>query len=128
MDPRNFIKNPINGLPDFDQCDIPHVMHLVSRIKHSQALDQFNLQRAKLSLAQRFGATLHPYVHPKQNTKSRRALIRAYVKKIQHHYLATNEDFIKKIDDEILRLRWRSTISAPTNQAQLSIGAAPQPF
>ena len=73
-------KNPIHGLPDFDTQGPEDVFQIINSLRHSQALDRFNLHRAKLSLAHRYVASMYPYIHPQQNTRSRLKAIRAYVK------------------------------------------------
>ena len=103
-------------LPDFDAHVQEDVFKMIINLNHSQDLNRFSLHRTKLSLAKRYTLSMDPYIYPQQSTRSRLKTIRAYFKRIPNPYLNTNEDFIRKINQEILRQRWISNILTPTTK------------
>ena len=126
MDPQRILNNPINGLANFDELETMEVFLKIGEIKKSQTLDRINLHRAKSALAKRYAKLLEPYAQTHKTTRARLTFIRAFTKTLPYYYLARNEDFIRKIDTEIIRIRWKdnyfvkqdpSSSTQPPNEA-----------
>ena len=107
MDPQRILNNLINGLANFDELETMEVFLKIGEIKKSQTLDRINLHRAKFALAKHYTKLLELYAQTHKTTRARLTFIRAFTKTLPYYYLARNEDFICKIDTEILRLRWK---------------------